>query len=150
MYHRQSLLTKQDYRRLVYIRQEIDGTQKLSDADVTFLVSELHSLPPQNTSPNEATALSLVFSHIQGSKPKLLTSVQSRRLYDAIVPYLRSPDQWTQVAAAGALASTHDPRAVSRLESLAWSSPSLDVRSSVGDDLLRLQRTLLVTGKPRK
>lgn len=133
---------QKDYQRLVSIQQEINQTQQISDADVTFLVRELNLFPTQNTSSNSLSAANFVLDHTYGLKPKRLTLSQSRRLYDAIVPYTRIPDSNTQVNAALALASTRDPRAVSRLQNLVWSSPYPVVRLSAKNFLARLQQVL--------
>lgn len=126
----QSFFGQKDYQRLISIQQEISQTQQISDSDVTFFVKELRLFPPQNTSPNSLAAANFVLSHTVGLKPKRLTPFQSRRLYDAIVPYTRIPDSDTQVNAALALTATHDPRAIGRLQNLVWSSPYPVVRLS--------------------
>ncbi len=143
---RQSVVTQKEYLHLVKIQQGINQSQRLSDADVTFLVSELNSLSPQSISLNQLMAANLVLAHTYGIKPKITTLSQRHRLYDAIVPYTYIPDSATEVNASLALASTRDPRAVARLENLAWSSPYPVVRLSANNFLMQLQKVLT----PRK
>ena len=137
-----SLFSQKDYQRLVSIQQEINQTQRISDADVTFLVRELSLFPPQNTSSNSLAAANFVLDHTYGLKPKRLTLSQSRRLYNAVVPYTRILDSGTQVNAALALTATHDPRAIGRLQNLVWSSPYPVVRLSAKVFLGRPQKVV--------
>lgn len=143
----QSFFSQKDYQRLVGIQQEISQTQQISDADVTFLVRELSLFPPQNTTPNGLAAANFVLSHTYDLKPKRLTPSQSRRLYNAIVPYTRIPDSPTEVNASLALASTRDPRAIGRLQNLVRNSPYPTVRLSAKDFLAQLQRVLASSPK---
>ncbi len=136
------MIAPKDYQCLVSIQQEINQTQQVSDPDVTFLVKELSLFPPQNISPNSRAAANFVLDHTYGLKPKRLTPSQRRRLYNAIVPYTRTPDSATEVNASLALASTRDPRAISRLQNLVGSSPYPVVRLSAKDFLARLQKVL--------
>lgn len=142
-----SFFGQKDYQRLVGIQQEISRTQQISDADVTFLIKELRLFPPQNTSPNSLAAANFVLSHTYDLKPKRLTPTQSHRLYDAIVPYTRTPDSATEVDAALALASTREPRAIGRLQNLTWSSPYPTVRLSAKDFLAQLRKVLTAPHK---
>jgi len=141
---RPSLIAPKDYQRLVSFQQKINQTQQVSDADVTFLVKEFSSFPPQNTSLNNLTAANFVLDHTYtyGPKHKRLTPSQRRRLYDAIVPYTRTPDSPTEVNASLALASTRDSRATGRLQNLVWSSPYPTVRLSAKVFLAQLRKVL--------
>ncbi len=141
---RPSLIAPKDYQRLVSFQQKINQTQQVSDADVTFLVKEFSSFPPQNTSLNNLTAANFVLDHTYtyGPTHKRLTPSLRRRLYDAIVPYTRTPDSPTEVNASLALASTRDPRATGRLQNLVWSSPYPTVRLSAKVFLAQLRKVL--------
>ena len=150
LYQQQGVMTKQDYLRLTKIQEGIDQTQKVSDEDVAFLQQRLGSLPVQGASPTEIQAENFVISHTYGSlghKPKHLTPSQRSRLYNAIVPFTRSPDQWVEVNASLALASTRDPRAVFVLEGMAQNSPYPVVRLDANAWLKRLRALPLTSGQ---
>ena len=141
----QGVIAQQDYLRLASIQNGINQAQKVSDKDVSFLVQQLHSLPVKTSSPQKLQAENLVLGHTVGSKPKKLTPGQQRRLFDAVVPYTNSPDQWVQVSASLALASTRDLRAVPVLTRMEQSSPYPVVRLDAREWLKRL-RDIQATG----
>lgn len=147
LHQQQGVIAKQDYLRLVTIQDGINRTQKVSDDDVVFIVRQLNSLPVQNTSKNAAEAQKLVLGHTVGAKPKQLTPSQRGRLYTAILPYTSSPDQWVQVAASLALASTRDPRAIPVLQRMAQSSQYSVVRLDAGTWLKRLREAGVTSGQ---
>ncbi len=149
-YQQQGVMAEQDYLHLAKIRGGMDQTQKLSDADVTFLVQQLSSLPAQTTSPNKVQAEEIVLGHTYsspGHKPKRLTPSQRSRLYNAIVPYTKSPDQWVQVEASLALAGTRDSRAIPVLEHMAQNSPYSVVRLDANTWLKRLKEVHVTPDK---
>ena len=142
LYQQQGVMTKQDYLRLVKIQDGIDRTQRISDEDVAFIARELNSLPVQNTSKSAVQAQEMVLAHTYaspGHKPKQLTPSQRGRLYNAILPYTGSSDQWVQVGASLALAGTRDPRAIGVLNRMAQSSQYPVVRMDARTWLKRLR-----------
>lgn len=150
LYQQQGIMAKQDYLRLVKIQDGIDRTQKVSDGDVAFIARELNSLPVQNTAKNAVQAQHLVLDHTYaspGHKPKRLTPSQRSRLYNAILPYTSSSDQWVQVDASLALAGTRDPRAIPVLKHMAQSSQYSVVRLDAAAFLKQLRKVLASPGK---
>ena len=149
LYQQQGVIAKQDYLHLVRIQDGINQTQKVSDEDMAFIVRELNSLPVQNTSKTAAQAQHLVLDHTYaspGHKPKRLTPSQRSRLYNAILPYTSSSDQWVQVDASLALAGTRDPRAIPILKHMAQSSPYSVVRLDAKEWLKALRKAGVTAG----
>jgi hypothetical protein len=152
-YQQQGIIGKQEYLRLVKIQDGIDKTQTVSDEDVTFIVHQLSLRPAQNISKNAAQAQHLVLHNTYaspGHKPKHLTASQRSRLYNAIVPYTGSADQWVEVDASLALAGTHDPRAIPVLERMAQSSPYSVVRLDAKTWLEALRKVGITAKKTKE
>ena len=150
VYQQQGIIGKQNYLRLVKIREGIDKTQTVSDEDIAFIAHQLSMRPVQNISKNAVQAQHLVLDHTYaspGHKPKHLTVSQRSRLYNAILPYTSSADQWVEVDASLALAGTRDPRAIPVLEHMAQSSPYSVVRLDAKTWLVALQKVGVTAGK---
>ena len=150
LYQQEGVMAASDYLRLVRIQNGIDRTQRLSDADVAFVVRQLAPLPVRNPSPAQVQAENVILSHTYGSpghRPKQLTISQRNRLYTAIVPFTGSTDQWVQVGSSLALAGTRDPRAVPVLQRMAQSSPYAVVRLDANEWLKRLRAVGVTAGK---
>lgn len=150
LYQQQGVIAKQDYLRLVKIQAGIDRAQKVSDEDVAFIAQQLNARPVQDTSKNAVQAQHLILDHTYaspGHKPKRLTPSQRGRLYDAILPYTSSSDQWVQVDASLALAGTRDPRAIKVLEHMAQSSPYSVVRLDAKEWLKGLKKVGVTSEK---
>jgi len=150
LYQQQRVIAKQDYLHLVKIQEGINRTQKASDEDVAFIAQQLNARPVQATSKNAVQAQHLILDHTYaspGHKPKRLTPSQRSRLYNAILPYTSSSDQWVQVDASLALAGTRDPRAIKVLEHMAQSSQYSVVRLDATTWLKSLREAGVTSGQ---
>lgn len=105
-------LSLAEWSRLCAVEIRLEQTQTISDGDIGFVAHLLRSRPPLDTPDNAFTREQLTLSQLCASKPVLLTPVQRKRLFDAVLPFTGSTNSVVQGNAMLVLARTRDPRVV--------------------------------------
>jgi len=124
-YSSHGIISTATYWRLSRIEDRNFRARTISDADLQWELSLLHSKPVIDSPSNETLHYRVVFMFLSGLPP--LTPSQKNKFFAAFVPYVSDKNSKLRVMAAVAFNEIHDARALPYLQKM-QSDPDPRVR----------------------
>lgn len=132
------ILTAKDHFRLNNIQLGIEKNRTVSDEDLDWAIRLMHSEPMRNSEKARYELPRVVMAYLGG--PKRLSTSQRDKLFQAVLPYLSSPNKWLRMAGITSMININDPRAISHLRRLT-NDPDGDVKRLAVKVLNRISKT---------
>ncbi len=124
-YSSTGIISTATYWRLSHIADRSFRARTISDSDLKWELSLLHTKPVIDSPSNESVLHTVVFLFLSGQPP--LTPPQENKFFAAFVPYASDKNPQLRVMAAVAFSEIHDVRALPYLQKMQNDS-SLRVR----------------------
>ncbi|MDQ2687928.1 MAG: HEAT repeat domain-containing protein [Armatimonadota bacterium] len=134
-YSSNGVMSAENYRRLASIQTNIFRTGTITDADLRWAISLLHSRPLVESQNNENGLHRAVLLYLTGIR--YLTPSQQSEFFTAVVPLASDKDRYVRQMAATTLGEIGDARAKPYLKKM-QSDPVMQVRVHAAQALKRL------------
>ncbi len=134
-YSSNGVMSAESYQRLASIQKDIFQTGKITDADLRWSLSLLHSKPLVESQNNENGLHRAVLLYLTGIRS--LTPSQQSEFFTAVVPLASDKDRYVRQMAATTLGEIGDARAKPYLQKM-QSDPVMQVRVHATRALKRL------------